>query len=181
MQGTLDIEFLRYPIGRFSWPADYDAGAVSHAVIEIETMPQHMHKAVKGLDDDQLDTPYREGGWNVRQVVHHVADSHMNAYMRFKLALTEDVPTIKTYLENEWAHLRDSKDLDVGVSLHLLENLHKRWVYLMQTLSDEQWQREFFHPDQKKNIPIYKLAALYAWHGKHHVAHVTTLRQSNHW
>ena len=181
MQGTLDIEFLKYPIGRFDWKIDYSQGAVSHYVNEIETMPQHLHKAVKGLDDDQLDTPYREGGWSVRQVVHHVADSHMNAYIRFKLALTEDTPTVKPYFEDRWAELKDSHDLDIGVSIHLIENLHKRWVYLLQFLTEADWQREFYHPEHKKNIPLYRLAALYAWHGKHHVAHITTLRQTNHW
>ena len=181
MQGTLDIEFLKYPIGRFDWKIDYSHGNASHAVNEIETMPPHLHKAVKGLDDDQLDTPYREGGWTVRQVVHHVADSHMNAYIRFKLALTEDTPVIKPYFEYRWAELKDSRDLDIGVSLHLIENLHKRWVYMMQFFTDAEWQRGFYHPEHEKNIPLFRLAALYAWHGKHHVAHITTLRQSNHW
>jgi len=180
MQQALDLDQLRYPIGKFKWPETFILDQVQHAVNEIETTPQHLHKALKALDDDQLDTPYRPDGWTVRQVTHHLADSHMNAYIRFKLALTEDVPAIKPYLENRWAELEDNK-LDVSVSLHLLEALHKRWDSVMRSMSTEDWQREFFHPQQNKNVPLYKLAALYAWHGKHHVAHITTLRHNRGW
>lgn len=180
MQQTINLDQLRYPIGKFKWGETYSKSDVEHWVNEIETTPHHLHKAVKGLDDDQLDTPYRPDGWTVRQVVHHVADSHSNALTRFKLALTEDTPTIKPYYEDRWAQLADSK-LDISVSLHLLDALHKRWDFLMRSLSTEDWQREFFHPEHKKNIALYKMASLYAWHGKHHVAHITTLRHANHW
>jgi hypothetical protein len=181
MQQAIDLDQLRYPIGKFKWPDAFDAQQVAHWMNEIETTPQHMHKAVKALDDDQLDTPYRPDGWTIRQVVHHVADSHMNAYMRFKLTLTEDTPTVKPYSEALWAELPDSKSMEISSSLHLLENLHKRWDAVMRTMNDNEWQREFYHPEHKRNISLYKLAALYSWHGKHHVAHITTLRHSHGW
>lgn len=176
-----EVDQLRYPIGKFTFPKIFEKSQVEHWINEIETFPPHLHKAVKGLDDEQLDTPYRPGGWTVRQVVHHLADSHTNAYVRFKLALTEDAPAIKPYFEDRWAETPDSRELDIAVSLHLIDALHKRLDFLMRKMTDEDWQRLFFHPEHNKQIPLYRMAALYAWHGKHHVAHITTLRHQRQW
>lgn len=139
-----------------------------------------MRAAVQGLSPQQLDTRYRPQGWTVRQVVHHVPDSHMNAYIRFKLALTEDAPTIKTYHEDLWAELADSRSTPVETSLTLLETLHERWVALLRSLKDEDWKRSFRHPELGP-MPLDANLALYAWHGAHHTAHITTLRQRNGW
>jgi hypothetical protein len=138
---------------------------------EIAATPQLMRKAIEGLTERQLNTPYREGGWTVRQVVHHVADSHMNSYIRFKLALTEHEPTVKPYDEAKWAELIDAKDAPIELSLQLLEGLHRRWVILLQSLSDEDVKKQFTHPELGL-VSIDKYIALYAWHGKHHVAHI---------
>jgi hypothetical protein len=181
MSHTLSIDELRYPVGKFKWPQSYTKLELEHWINEIETLPHHLHKAIRALDDEKLDTPYRPDGWTVRQVVHHVADSHTNAFMRFKLALTEDNPTIKPYNQTLWAELPDSKNVDVSVSMHLLENLHKRFDFLMRSMTSEQWDRTFFHPEHNRNIPLWQIAALYDWHGKHHVAHITTLRHSKGW
>ena len=139
-----------------------------------------MRAALKGLSDKQLNTPYRDGGWTVRQVVHHVPDSHMNAYVRFKLAMTEDSPTIKPYLEDRWAQLPDTESTRVDVSLALLESLHERWLQLLRSLKEEDWKRTFKHPELGERR-LDQTAALYAWHGRHHVAHVTVLRQRMGW
>jgi uncharacterized damage-inducible protein DinB len=140
-----------------------------------------LRAAVTGLTDAQLDTPYRPGGWTVRQVVHHVPDSHMNAYTRFKLALTEDVPTIKPYDEAKWAELDDSKSKMVEHSLALLEALHARWVFLLERLKPADFDRKLNHPEWDAPMTLDMLLALYAWHGKHHVAHVTELRKRSGW
>jgi hypothetical protein len=139
-----------------------------------------LRAALNGLSEPQLDAPYRAGGWTVRQVVHHVPDSHLNAYVRFKLALTEYEPTIKPYAEDRWAELADTKSTPIEVSLVLLESLHDRWVRLLRSLSGEDWRRQFRHPELGV-VPLEKNVALYAWHGKHHVAHVTQLRKRMNW
>ena len=128
-----------------------------------------------------MNTPYRDGGWTVKQVIHHVADSHLNAYVRCKLALTEDNPTIKPYEEAAWAELSDTKNLPVNVSLTLLHALHARWVEVMKNMSDAEWQRTFFHPEQNRKITLWGMLTTYAWHGKHHVAHITSLRDRMNW
>ena len=148
-------------------------------IAEVAAAPAQMRQAVSGLTEAQLDTAYREGGWTVRQVVHHVPDSHMNSYIRYKLALTEDNPTIKPYAEDLWAELADSK-LPVELSLRTLELLHERWVVLLQSMDEAAWARTFRHPDLG-NMPLPIALALYAWHGRHHVAHVTSLRQQRGW
>ncbi len=140
-----------------------------------------MENAILNLDEQQLNIPYRDGGWTVKQVVHHVADSHMNAYVRFKLALTEDNPTIKPYEEALWAELSDTKNLPVNISLTLLHALHARWVELMKNMTEEEWNRTIFHPEQKRKIKLWDMAGTYAWHGKHHAAHITSLRDKNGW
>ena len=169
---------LRYPIGHYTVP-DRSPETAARLVDEIAEAPRRLREAVAGLDAGQLDTPYRDGGWTVRQVTHHVADSHANAYVRFKLALTEDTPRIKPYDESRWAELPDSK-LDPEVSLRLLELLHERWVALLRALPDEALDRAYDHPDN--GVTTLRAAlGIYAWHGKHHVAHVTSLRERMGW
>jgi len=170
----------KYPIGQFDWTGPNTAEQRSRLIDEIAAAPQRMGSAVAGLTDAQLNTPYREGGWTVRQVVHHVPDSHMNSYIRFKFALTEHEPTIKPYDESVWAELIDAKTAPVEPSLNLLEGLHHRWTLLLRSLSEEDVKRKFFHPELGV-VTIDKYIALYAWHGKHHVAHITALRESKGW
>ncbi len=170
---------LRYPIGRFR-PADSLSNGDRSAHIEvIRWLPARLSAAVGGLADAQLDTPYREGGWTVRQVVHHVADSHLNSFMRFKLALTEDSPTIKPYDQAAWALLPDSR-LPVNVSLELTAALHARWVVLLESMSDDDFQRTFNHPERGQQSLATTLA-LYDWHSRHHTAHITSLRERMGW
>lgn len=171
---------LSYPIGRFDFKATVPAEARPVLIEQIAAAPGLLRQAVAGLDDRQLDTPYRPGGWTVRQVTHHVPDSHMNSYMRFRLALTEDEPTVKPYDEAKWAELHDARTLPPGPSLALLESLHTRWVELLAQMTDADFQRTFRHPE----IGLVRLdtnLALYAWHGRHHTAHITGLRQRMAW
>ena len=173
---------LSYPIGTFSLTEvsvapDERAGLIT----AIAELPAQFRSAVQGLSEAQFDTPYRPGGWTVRQVVHHVPDSHLNAYVRFKLALTEENPTIKPYEEARWAELPDTAGTQIGVSLVLLEALHRRWVVLLKSMSDEQWSRTYFHPDHQTSLRLDAILAMYAWHGKHHTAHITRLRERMGW
>jgi uncharacterized damage-inducible protein DinB len=171
---------LRFPIGRFKMNEDITEGERQRLIEEIAEAPARLRAAVSGLSPEQLDTPYREGGWTVRQVVHHLADSHLNSYARFRLALTEDEPAIKTYHEDKWAELHDARTAPIELSLALLESLHERWVLLLKSLTATDWLRTFKHPDLGL-VPLGKNVGLYAWHGKHHVAHVTSLRESKGW
>ncbi len=173
------INDLRFPIGKFHRPAETSPELRAQQIAEVAAAPELMRKAVAGLDEAQIDTLYRDGGWSVRQVVHHVPDSHMNSYIRFKLALTEDNPVIKPYEEQLWAELPDSK-LPVEGSLRMLELLHERWVTLLQSMDEAAWSRSFKHP-ALGDMPLTTALALYAWHGKHHVAHVTALRERMGW
>jgi DinB superfamily len=170
----------RFPIGKFHYDGPPTEAQRSELIANIEQTPAALRAAVKGLSPQQLDTPYREGGWTVRQVVHHVPDSHMNAYVRYKLALTEDDPTIKPYAEDRWAQLADSQSTPVEVSLALLESLHSRWVQLLRSLKPEDWKRTFKHPEMG-SVSLEKNLALYSWHGQHHVAHVMELRKRMGW
>lgn len=169
----------RYPVGKFHRPKAIAGSDREVMIRDIEGAPSKMRAAVAMLADSQLDTPYREGGWTVRQVVHHVADSHMNAYCRFKLALTETDPVIKTYEEARWAELADSRG-PIDMSLVLLEALHERWVLLLRSLQEGDWSRTFRHPEWG-NIRLDTTLALYAWHCRHHTAHVTELRKAKGW
>jgi hypothetical protein len=171
---------LRFPIGKFHFEGSLTDKQKEEALHNIAETPANLRKAVHGLSDTQLDTPYRPGGWTVRQVVHHVPDSHLNSYIRFKLALTEDDPTIKTYAEDRWAELADSKSTPIEVSLTMLDSLHDRWVRLMRSLRPEDWKRTFRHPELGP-MPLEKNLALYSWHGRHHVAHITALRERSGW
>ncbi|WP_051359688.1 YfiT family bacillithiol transferase [Adhaeribacter aquaticus] len=176
---TVQLDMLRYPIGQYTAPDEITSLELQAYLQDIELLPAQMRQAVENLSDEQLDTPYRPGGWTVRQVVHHVADSHMNSYIRFKLALTEENPTIKPYEEHLWAELPDSKE-PVEVSLVLLEAVHYRWIKILRALTSDQWQKSFHHPASGKTILI-KAAGIYAWHGKHHLAHITHLRALHNW
>lgn len=171
----------RYPIGRFAPPDGWTEEQIHAWRRELSEAPALLRAAVAGLDDRQLDTPYRDGGWTVRQVAHHVADSHMNAFCRFKLALTEDNPTIKSYFEARWAELPEARTLPVGPSLMLLDGLHLRWSALLEAMAPTDFERTFFHPEHQKAIPLWRNLALYAWHGRHHTAQVTTLRSHRGW
>ncbi|HTW60100.1 MAG TPA: bacillithiol transferase BstA [Terriglobales bacterium] len=171
---------LRYPIGKFHYDGPLSSDQRQASLDEIAQAPANLRRAVTGLSDAQLDTPYRPGGWTVRQVVHHVPDSHLNSYVRFKLALTEDEPTIKPYAEDRWAELADTKATPIAVSLTMLDALHDRWVRLLRSLDAADWKRTFRHPELGP-MTLEKNLALYAWHGRHHVAHITTLRDREGW
>ena len=173
-------EDLRYPIGKFEYPGTSSEAQRRKFIEEIETAPARLREAVAHLSEAQLDTPYRPDGWSVRQVVHHVPESHMNAYVRFKLALTEDVPTIKPYNENAWAQTGEVRNTSIDTSLILLECLHQRWVRLLRCMKAVEFERQLKHPDLG-TLTLDRMLALYAWHGKHHVAHVTSLRKRNGW
>lgn len=170
----------RYPVGKYQVPADVTPAKRDEAIREIEVAPQKIRGAVSGLNDAQLDTPYREGGWTARQVVHHVADSHMNAYIRWRLAMTENEPTIKPYEESAWAKLEDAENAPVEVSLKLLDPLHERWVRLLRSVKNDEFARTFRHPDHGVRSLDWMLF-LYAWHGNHHTGHITELRKQKGW
>jgi hypothetical protein len=171
---------LRYPIGPFVAPERVSAAERVTYVNRIAACPAELRRAVAGLSDAQLDTPYRPGGWTIRQVVHHVPDSHMNAYVRIKLALTEDEPTIRTYEEARWAELPEARTAPPELSLSLLEALHARWTLLLRSLDAARFARAFLHPDFGR-MTVDTATAMYAWHSLHHVAHVTSLRAREGW
>lgn len=175
-----ELEGLRFPIGRFSPRDTLTAEDRERLWDELAAAPAALRAAVDGLDEAQLDTPYRPGGWTVRQVVHHVPDSHLNSYMRFKLTVTEDVPTIRTYLEAAWGGLEDARHAPVDVSLALLDALHARWVPWLRSLSDDDYHRRLDHPEWGE-MDLDVLLQLYAWHGAHHVAHIASLRDRMGW
>ncbi|HYJ80818.1 MAG TPA: bacillithiol transferase BstA [Longimicrobiaceae bacterium] len=170
----------RYPVGRFDVEEAVTPERRAEWLRQVEEAPARLRAAVDGLSDEQLDTPYRDGGWTVRQVLHHLPDSHLNAYVRIKLGLTEEVPAIKTYEEGRWAELPDSRDTPPEVSLVLLEALHARWMVLLRALGQAEWARTFRHPEWGE-MSLGKALAQYAWHGRHHVAHVTRLRERMGW
>ena len=169
----------RYPIGEFEAPATITPDERTGAIATLAELPEQLRNAVDGLSFAQLSTPYRDGGWTLRQVVHHVADSHMNALVRIKLALTEDWPVVKPYDEAAWAKLHDMT-APIEWSLELIEALHARWVMLLQSLSEAQWQRGYNHPEDGR-VTVEHAALVYAWHSRHHVAHITHLRAKENW
>jgi hypothetical protein len=171
---------LRYPIGRFAPPAEYSRDLRAEFINEIAALPAKLSAAVASLNPAQMQTPYREGGWTVAQVAHHLPDSHVNAYVRFRLALTEDAPAITPYHEGLWAELFDATSPDVAPSLALLTGLHHRWTTLLRSLRPGDFSRTFVHP-QQGTVPLDRQLALYAWHGRHHVAHITGLRERMGW
>jgi len=171
---------LRYPVGPFEFAGTLSNGQRQNLIDQIAATPEKMRAAVEGLSDEQLNTPYRPEGWTVRQVVHHVPESHMNSYVRFKLAITEEEPTIKPYFEDRWAQLDDALQAPIGLSLDLLDTLHGRWVWFLRSLKAPDFQRTFRHPELGL-VSLDKNVALYAWHGRHHVAHITSLREREGW
>lgn len=175
-----DLESLRYPIGRFSPTLSTTPATRAAHIQTLRVLPANLRIAVSGLTGTQIDTPYREGGWTVRQLVHHIADSHANSYVRFKLALTEEWPTIKPYNEAAWAELADSRKLPVEPSLEMTAALHARWDALLESLSDEDFQRGYIHPERGRQ-DLATALALYEWHSRHHTAHISSLRARNGW
>ena len=171
---------LRYPVGKFKFPDAVSTADRTKFIEQIAQTPARLRETVAGLSDSQLEAPYRPDGWTVRQVVHHVPDSHLNSYCRFKLALTEDQPAIKAYAEDRWAELADARGGPVEVSLRLLECLHSRWIALLRSLTEAEWKRTFHHSELGP-VRLDQNAALYAWHGRHHVAHITSLRERMGW
>lgn len=174
-----NIESLKYPIGRFQYTNAADE--LANSIERMSTLPSRLQNAVAGLTIEQLDNPYREGGWTLRQVIHHLADSHINAYTRLKLAVTENNPEIRPYDETRWAECDDAKQGDIQLSLDLLDALHKRLVVFLKSLNSEQLNRTYFHPVNKKQSTIVEVVSMYAWHGDHHLAHITKARDRNKW
>jgi uncharacterized damage-inducible protein DinB len=173
-------EEIKYPIGKFV-SQEFSDSLFQKYLVDLRDLPLLLEYAVTNLDEALLDTPYREGGWTVRQLVHHVADSHMNAFIRCKLALTEDKPTIKPYDQDTWVQTPDCTKVPVNMSITLLHALHHRWFYLLKDLSERELQRTLFHPEYKREMSVWFLLGLYAWHGRHHTAHITSLRERMGW
>lgn len=170
----------RYPIGKYqSQPFSEDLK--EQWLADIKFLPNAIENAVHNLDQQQLQTPYREGGWTIHQLVHHVADSHINAYIRFKLGYTEENPTIKPYEEKEWANTADAQNLPINVSITLLYALHQRWYEFLRSFTEKDWQKTVFHPEHKKQFTLWHFLGMYAWHSRHHVAHINALRERKGW
>ena len=178
-------EKLRYPVGKENEQKEYnkefDEQLKSQLINDIKMLPQSLDFAIQNLDEQQLQTPYRSGGWTVHQLIHHIADSHLNAYIRFKLGLTEENPTVKPYEQEAWANLSDSKNLPVNISITLLHALHKRWCELLNNISESEWQRTVYHPERKVEITLWELLKSYAWHSRHHTAQILQLRERMGW
>jgi hypothetical protein len=174
------IETLRYPIGKFSAKESYTTEEAQHFISRIAALPAKVEAAIQGFTPLQLDTPYREGGWTVRQVVHHLSDSHLNAYIRLKWALTENIPIIKAYDEKAWANTPETT-LDPAMSITLLTALHTKWVALMKNLGPADLIKSFYHPDSKKHVRVDQLLGLYTWHGEHHLGHILALKERMKW
>lgn len=176
-----ELDALRFPIGQFAYDGSYTVEQRQRLISEIAAAPEQLGVAVDGLSEDQLDAQYRPDGWTVRQVVHHLADSHINSFVRFRLALTEDEPRIRPYFEDRWARLEDARTGPIQLSLTLLECLHDRWVRLLRVLEQSHFQLKYYHPDVDRKITLDEAVGTYAWHGKHHIAHITTLRHREGW
>ncbi|MBZ0256391.1 bacillithiol transferase BstA [bacterium] len=176
-----DMDALRFPIGLFIYDGAYSSEERQRLIVEIAAAPAQLRTAVEGLDEAQLDTQYRPDGWTLRQVVHHIADSHINSYVRFRLALTEDEPRIRPYFEDRWGRLEDAQTAPAELSLALVESLHDRWVRLLRSLDDAHFQLKYYHPEADRKITLDEAVGTYAWHGKHHIAHITTLRHREGW
>jgi hypothetical protein len=176
-----NLEELKYPIGRYQKPEAFTPELKQEWISVLRALPSWMDACIENLDEHQLQVPYREGGWTIQQVVHHVADSHMNAFIRLKLALTEENPTIKPYNEKAWAELPDNKFVPVNISVTLLHALHRRLVAILENISPSDWMRTYYHPDHKRDFPVWEVAALYTWHSRHHTAHIMELRKKMNW
>lgn len=182
MTGDID---LSYPIGKESeqkeFETEFNEPLKTALINDIKNLPSFLEFSIQDLDASQLETPYRPGGWTVHQLVHHIADSHMNAYTRFKLGLTEENPIVKPYDQEAWADLSDTKKLPVNISVTLLYSLHARWVQILEDITENQWQRTVYHPERKIKITLWELLKSYAWHSRHHVAHINNLRKRMNW
>lgn len=176
-----NLEQKKYPIGTFQWPENISDAEIDLHIETLKKFPQKLKKLLENWTDDMLETQYRSGGWTVRQLVNHLADSHMNSIIRFKLALTEDNPTIKTYEEAKWAELQDSRSEPISSALLILEGLHSRWTHLLKTMTNKEFSRSFYHPELQKSISLRSLLALYAWHCNHHFAHIENLKKEKGW
>lgn len=174
-----NLEALRYPIGKFEMPEHMTPEQLDHWIVDIDHFPSALKHALEGLSEHHLDIPYRPGGWTIRQIVHHLADSHMNAFIRTRLALTEDNPTIKAYDQDAWAELVDSKNSPVEWSAFILEGLHRRWASVLRRVED--WGASFVHPEYKRTYRLDQMLALYRWHGQHHLAQITGFREQMGW
>nr|WP_315191888.1 putative metal-dependent hydrolase [uncultured Flavobacterium sp.] len=175
------LEKLKYPIGKFTAPENYSVAYLSERIAEIESFPERLKKEVFQLTPEQLETPYREDGWTIRQVIHHCADSHMNCFIRIKWALTENKPVIKFYHEDLWAELHDNLTMPIEPTLSFLEGLHFRLAYLMKSFSESDLNRSFIHPENNKEYQLKEIIVTYAWHGNHHLAHITELKNRKGW
>lgn len=171
---------LRYPIGKYA-PQEYSEVLEEERLSDIKFLPNALENAISNLNEEQLHTPYRPGGWTVHQLVHHVADSHMNAYIRFKQGMAENNPTIKPYDESVWANFADVKELPINISITLLYALHQRWHEFLKHFSQQDWQRTLYHPEYQKQFTLWHFFGLYSWHGRHHVAHITSLKERMNW
>ncbi|UKT63582.1 YfiT family bacillithiol transferase [Pedobacter mucosus] len=169
----MDLEQLKYPIGQFEMPELFNVQQAEIWISEIEALPNQIKKATENLSQENLNQTYRPNGWTIKQVIHHLPDSHMNAYIRFKLAVTEDIPVIKPYDEERWAETEEAKNGDIEMSIALLSGLHQRWVAFLKTLKLEDFQRKYIHPAHEKELTLANMLGTYAWHGKHHLAHIT--------
>lgn len=177
----MNIESLQYPIGKFEKPSKITQSLINTWIKDIKAFPDKLKHEVQDLSQEQLDTPYRPDGWTIRQVVHHVADSHMNSFIRIKLALTEDNPVIKPYLEDKWAELPDTKNYPIQISLNIIQALCERWSYLLKALTEEDLDRTFIHPESNKEFTIKEMIGFNAWHSNHHLAHITSLKKTKNW
>ena len=175
------LEKLRYPIGRFEKPESFAATDIGKCISTLQALPLWLDVIIENLDAHQLDTPYRPDGWTMTQTIHHLADSHMNGFIRTKLALTEEAPVIKPYLEALWANTPEVDAVPVNVSITLLHALHRRWTTLLQGLNPEDWARTYFHPEKEREVSLWETAALYAWHSRHHMEHLRGLKELMGW
>jgi hypothetical protein len=175
------LHSLQYPIGPYQVPEPVTESHLKTWIAEIESLPGLLETALDGMTEEQLDTPYRPGGWTVRQLVHHIADSHINSHCRIRLALTEEKPFIKPYEQDRWVRLADAETMPIHFSLDIIRNIHARWVFLLKSLDESQFKRTFVHPEYGEVYTIEKMTGLYAWHGRHHLAHITGLKQRNGW
>lgn len=178
---TEELEKYKFPIGQFDSPAEITKEVLGRYISDIEKLPEKLRNLVSNFSEQQLNTPYRPEGWTVKQLIHHIGDSHMNALIRFKLTLTEDLPTIKPYFEDKWAELADYRDTPVEVSLNLIDSIHIRWINLLRSMNEKDFEKSFFHPEHGKEFSLDEITGMYSWHGEHHFAHINELSKRMKW
>jgi|SRR5690606_17695144 len=178
---TEPLDNLRYPIGQYNLPERYEPEMQNSWIEALEMLPGYLEHCIENLDAQQLATPYREGGWTVVQVVHHIADSHMNAYIRLKMTLTEENPVVKPYDEKLWANLYDVDVVPINISITLLHALHRKFAAILRNMSPEEWERNYYHPEHERYVPLWELVDTYAWHGRHHAEQIKKLRERLNW